>query len=218
MSMHLFCLVLTLFLVGCAEFQNPYGPFGNLEYHGGATAYGRGEVPVPRQLPVSARGASLPSVKVARFQTGTSYQDGMARLRTWNGVERERELDAYLARHPEFGSATRQARIDLKAALARWDTTLANRRDLVTRIGGSFSSDSRYNQLLQGRAKTQARLDEIDAAIVTAMLEENAGIAARSMSWTAEKARTLDMVARNAQAAEAAERAKTDASFSKAIF
>lgn len=207
-------LVLTAFLfaaliTGCVD-----------GYRGGATAYGRGEVIYVQPQPIVAQGtsATLPSVQNARTQTGFSYADGMAKLRSWNATQREREIDAYLARRPEFQSATRQARVELKAALSRWDTTLAQRRDLVTRIGGDLAVDSRYSQFVQGRAQTQARLDQIDASIVAAMLEDNAGAAARSMSWTAEKARSLDLVARNAAAAEASERAKTDAAFGNAIF
>lgn len=209
------------FATGCADFQaggNPFGAYG--VYRGGATVHGRGEVVDVRPQPVVARGpsASLPSVAGARGQTGVSYEDGMAKLRSWNATQREREIDAYLNKRPEFKNATRQARADLKAALSRWDKTLAERRDLVTRIGGDLAADSRYSQLLQGRAQTQARLDQIDASLVAAMLEDNAGAAARSMSWTAEKARSLDLVARNVSAAEAAERARTDASFGNAIF
>ena len=214
-------VLLAAFAAGCADFQaggNPFGVYGG--YRGGATVHGRGEViHVPSQ-PVVAEGsaASLPSVAGVRTQTGVSYEDGMAKLRSWNATQREREIDAYLDKRPEFKKATRQARADLKAKLNGWDKTLAERRDLVTRIGGDLAADSRYSQLLQGRAQTQARLDQIDASLVAAMLEDNAGAAARSMSWTDEKARSLDLVARNAAAAEESERAKTDAAFGNAIF
>ena len=199
-------VLLPAFGVGCADFGG---------YRGGATVQ---EHRGPTYQPTLAQGSTLPSVQTARMQTGISYRDGMAKLQSWNATEREREINAYLARHPEFKNATRQARIDLKTALVRWDAELANRRDLVTRIGGSLSADGRYVQLLQGRAKTQSRLDEIDASLVTAMLEESAGAAARSMSWTEDKARALDAVAKNAAAAESAERGKTDAAFGSAIF
>ena len=213
--------LVTAFATGCADFQaggNPFGAYSS--YRGGGTVYGRNEVVYVQPQPVVAQGpsASLPSVQDARTQTGVSYADGMAKLRSWNATQREREIDAYLARRPEFKSATRQARTDLKAQLDRWDKTLAERRDLVTRIGGDLAADSRYSQFVQSRAQTQARLDQIDASLVAAMLEDNAGAAARSMSWTAEKARSLDLVARNASAAEAAERARTDAAFGSAIY
>lgn len=214
-------ILLVAFTTGCADFQtggNPFGAYGG--YRGGATARGRGEVIYVQPQPVIAQGpsASLPSVQDARTQTGVSYADGLAKLRLWNATQREREIEAYLARRPEFKNATRQARVDLKAKLNGWEKTLAERRDLVTRIGGDLAADSRYSQYLQGRAQTQARLDRIDASLAAAMLEENAGIAARSMSWTAEKARELDLVAKNAAAAESAERAKTDAAFGGAIY
>ena len=214
-------LLLAVLATGCADFQaggNPFGAYGG--YRGGGTVYGRNEVVYVQPQPVVAQGpsATLPSVQDARTQTGVSYADGLAKLRSWNATQREREIDAYLARRPEFRNATRQARVDLKAKLNGWDKTLAERRDLVTRIGGDLAADSRYSQLLQGRAQTQARLDQIDASLVAAMLEDNAGAAARSMSWTAEKARSLDLVARNASAAESAERDKADAAFDNAIY
>lgn len=216
-----FLLSAVLLLSGCADFQaggSPLGGYGG--YRGGATAYGRGALVYVQSQPVTTQPAAsgLPSVETARTQTGVSYADGMAKLRSWNATEREHEIDAYLARHPEFKTATRQARVDLKAQLNRWDKSLAERRDLVTRIGGNLAADSRYSQYLQGRAQTQARLDRIDASLAAAMLEENAGIAARSMLWTAEKARELDLVAKNAAAAESAERARTDAAFGSAIY
>lgn len=221
LSIPLMAIILATFATGCADFQaggNPFGSYGG--YRGGATAYGRGEGIYVQPPPVTTQSgaSSLPSVQTARTQTGVSYADGMTKLRSWNATEREREIDAYLARHPEFKTATRQARVDLKAQLNRWDKSLAERRDLVTRIGGDLAADSRYAELRQGREKTQDRLDQIDASLVSAMLEENAGIAARSMSWTAEKARELDRVAKNAAAAESAERAKTDAAFGSAIY
>lgn len=213
-------ILLVIFATGCADFQTggSFGGYGG--YRGGATVRGRNDVVYVQPHPVVSQGTSaiLPSVQDARTQTGNSYANGLAKLRSWNATQREREIDAYLARRPEFGKPTRQVRVELKAQLARWDTTLAERRDFVTRVGGDLAADSRYTQLVQGRARTQARLDQIDASLVATMLEDNAGAAARRMSWTAEKAKSLDLVAKNAIAAETAERAKTDAAFGSAIY
>lgn len=204
-------------LSGCADLQSG-GSFGAYNsYRGGATLLGRGWQPAQCQQMTVAH-SSLPSVNSARVQTGSTYEDGMAKLRQWTATQREYEIEAYLARRPEFKRKVREARAELKSALIRWDSTLAARRDLVTRIGGDLSNDFRYKQLEQGRAQTQARLDTIDASLVSAMLEDNAGAAARSMSWSDEMARKLENVAQNASNMEKASSAAADFAFQNAVF
>ena len=214
----------SVLLSGCADFQSVGGgSFGAYSgYQGGATVRGRGWQPAQYQpaqyQQTTVAQASLPSVQTARVQTGSSYEDGMARLRQWTATQREHEIEAYLARRPEFKTKVREARSELQSALRRWDSTLAARRDLVTRIGGDLSNDFRYKQLVQGRAQTQARLDTLDASLVSAMLEDNAGAAARSMSWSDEMARKLENVAQNASNMEKASSAAADSAFQNAVF
>ncbi len=204
--------IFAAFAAGCADFQMGGAPFGD---YGGR----RQVVYVqPQPVIVSQASPTWRPVGTARTETGATFNEGMARLRAWNAAQREREIGAYLARHPEFRNATQSAITDLKAKLNAWDMALDGRRELVTRVGGDLSADVRYAQLRQGRAQTQARLDQIEASLVTAMLEENAGAIARNMSWTAEKARALDLVARNAAAAEMAEGARADDAFRSAIY
>lgn len=198
-----------IFLVsGCADMYGAY-PVANRGMSQGC--YGGGWQTSQSAPPIS-------SVQSSRVMTGSGYSSGMTRLNSWNATQREREINAYLARRPEFKTAVSQSRANLKAQLVRWDSILAQRRDLVTRMGGTVAADRHYAQLAEGRARTQSRLDQLDASLVSAMLEDNAGAAARQMSWTAEKARELDLVARNAAAAEAAERERADAAFRNAIF
>lgn len=210
-----FFLFYISFVVGCAQYSG---------YQGGGTIYrntgdGYNYRNTSSSYPVtSTRVSSASSVRSSREMTGTSYQTGVSKLKQWNKYQREVEIDRYLEKHPEFKTSTKKARIELKSRLEQWDKELTERRDFVSKLGKSIREDRRYNQLLEGRQKTQNRLDSIDASLVEAMIEEDAGIRARKMSWTKEKAQELDIIANNALEAELMATKNADEAFKNVIY
>lgn len=207
-----FYLLLLIFTSGCAQYTG---------YQGGGSIYsstGYNYRNLAPQRVTSTRVSSMPSVRSSREMTGTTYQTGMSNLKQWNKYQRENEISRYLENHPEFKTSINYARKELKSRLNQWDKELAERKDYVTRIGVSLRDDKRYNQLLEGRQKTQDRLDSIDSSLVVAMSEEDAGIRARKMSWSKEKAKELDIIAKNALEAELIESQRVDDVFQNAIY